>query len=1133
MSSAVEPAAFDVCGPLPEGVTVLEASAGTGKTYTIAGLAARYVAAGIPLRAVLVVTFTRMATAELRDRVRERLVAAEQGLDRALAGAPPDGGDRVLALLADAPREEVEVRRRRLAEAVADFDSATIVTTHGFCQEILGGLGIAGDLEPGITFAEDLRDLVEEVVDDLYVKAFHTRDEVLFDRAQALSIALAADGNPGAAIEPADPGADLRPRARRRLALRVRAELDVRKRRLGVMTYDDLLTRLDGALHGTGGDAIAERLRERYRVVLVDEFQDTDPIQWRIVRRAFGDGATTLVLIGDPKQAIYAFRGADVYAYLDAARAAATKETLDVNWRSDQGLLDAYDALLGDTQLGHEGIVARRVRAADGNVTPRLTGAHVAAPLRVRIVDRSEPAIGTTANGFASVATVRAHIAEDLASDVVALLDSGARIEERSDDGTPCGERIARPGDVAVLVRRNLDAEHVREALARAGVPAVLTGAGSVFDTQAADEWLRLLEALERPTSPARARGVALTAFLGWSAEEVALASDDRWEELHGRLHRWSHVLRGRGVAALAERLMLSERVPERVLSVADGERRLTDLRHVGELLHGAAMEEQFGLTALTTWLRHRIADAADETGNEERSRRLESDDAAVQVLTVHRSKGLEFPIVYLPYLWHPSPVTRAGEPVTFHDASEGDERKVDVGLEGPEYRRHRNRSIAEQRGEDLRLMYVALTRARHQAVVWWAGTKDSRFSPLGRLVFFRGEDGSVADAGGHTPSDAAATTRFTELAERAPGQISVERSAYGAPAHWSRPLTAPRDLDAAVFDRPLDRFWRRTSYSDITAGAHEARVGSEPEQGAVFDEPAEPVPAPTAAAAADPGGALAAPSPLAAMPGGARVGTFVHDVLEATDFAAPGLGAELTGHVRRAQARRSVDVGDQAAVVAGLGAAIETPLGPLLGDLRLRDVARADRLDELTFELPLAGGDAAAGEITPAAIGAVVRRHAPPDDPLAGYADRLADPALRHAVRGYLTGSIDLVVRVPGAEPRFAVVDYKSNWLAPAGEDLTLWHHRPAALLAEMGRMHYVLQGLLYTVALHRYLRWRLPGYDPDRHLAGVLYLFLRGMAGAATPLVDGTPCGVFAWRPPGALVAALSDLLDRGTTA
>ena len=464
---------------------MLEASAGTGKTYTIAGLAARYVAAGIPLRAVLVVTFTRMATAELRDRVRERLVAAEQGLDRALAGAPPDGGDRVLALLADAPREEVEVRRRRLAEAVADFDSATIVTTHGFCQEILGGLGIAGDLEPGITFAEDLRDLVEEVVDDLYVKAFHTRDEVLFDRAQALSIALAADGNPGAAIEPADPGADLRPRARRRLALRVRAELDVRKRRLGVMTYDDLLTRLDGALHGTGGDAIAERLRERYRVVLVDEFQDTDPIQWRIVRRAFGDGATTLVLIGDPKQAIYAFRGADVYAYLDAARAAATKETLDVNWRSDQGLLDAYDALFGDTQLGHEGIVARRVRAADGNVTPRLTGAHVAAPLRVRIVDRSEPAIGTTANGFASVATVRAHIAEDLASDVVALLDSGARIEERSDDGTPCGERIARPGDVAVLVRRNLDAELVREALARAGVPAVLTGAGSVFDTQA------------------------------------------------------------------------------------------------------------------------------------------------------------------------------------------------------------------------------------------------------------------------------------------------------------------------------------------------------------------------------------------------------------------------------------------------------------------------------------------------------------------------------------------------------------------------------------------------------------------------------------------------------------------------
>jgi exodeoxyribonuclease V beta subunit len=268
-------------------------------------------------------------------------------------------------------------------------------------------------------------------------------------------------------------------------------------------------------------------------------------------------------------------------------------------------------------------------------------------------------------------------------------------------------------------------------------------------------------------------------------------------------------------------------------------------------------------------------------------------------------------------------------------------------------------------------------------------------------------------------------------------------------------------------------------------------------------------------------------------MPGGVRVGTFVHDVLEATDFAAGDLEGELGEHVDRAQARRSVDVGSTGAVVAGLRGAIETPLGPLVGGLRLRDVRRADRLDELTFELPLAGGDAAAGEVTTAAIAAVLRRHVPAGDPLFGYAERLAVPELRHAVRGYLTGSIDLVLRVPGPVPRFAVVDYKSNWLAAASEELTLGHHRPAALAAEMQRMHYVLQGLLYTVALHRYLRWRLPGYEPSRSLAGILYLFLRGMAGAGTPVVDGAPCGVFAWRPPAELVVELSEILDRGAAA
>src|SRR5205823_8578302 len=244
---------------------------------------------------------------------------------------------------------------------------------------------------------------------------------------------------------------------------------------------------------------------------------------------------------------------------------------------------------------------------------------------------------------------------------------------------------------------------------------------------------------------------------------------------------------------------------------------------------------------------------------------------------------------------------------------------------------------------------------------------------------------------------------------------------------------------------------------------------------------------------------------------------------LEATDFAAADLGAELRAQVEAVQARRRVEIGDAEAAVAGLAAAIETPLGPLVDDVRLRDVARADRLDELEFELPLAGGDAPTGRVTLGAIASVLRS----DPLLASYAERLDDPALRQSVRGYLTGSIDLVVRVGDA---FAVADYKTNWLGLPDEELSAWHHRPAALAAEMQRMHYVLQALLYTVALHRYLRWRVHGYDPERHLAGVLYLFVRGMVGRETPVVDGTPCGVFAWRPSAGLMEELSNILDGG---
>jgi exodeoxyribonuclease V beta subunit len=1110
MSVLTAPAEFDLCGPLPSGVTVLEASAGTGKTYTIAALAARYVADGMPLERLLLITFTRMATGELRDRVRERLVFCEQQLARILAGAPDPGTDPIVGLLAIGEPSVVERRHARLARAVADFDAATIATTHGFCQEVLSELGTVGDLDPDTAFVEDVSDLLEQVLDDLYVHRFHQEGDPRFTRAEALKVARAGAFSPMARLEPSDAPEHSDAAMRWRLARRVRRVLEQRKRSQAVMTYDDLLTRLRDILVGPSGPMAKERLRARYDVVLVDEFQDTDPIQWQILHRAFVAEGVTLVLIADPKQAVYAFRGADVYAYLTAARTADVRATLRENRRSDQPLLDAYDMLFGKARLGHEEIVYRTARATRAHRTSRLTGAPSDAALRVRVVHRDERTVQQTFNGYASVQSAREHVARDLAADVVALLSSDAQIERRGPDGAPVGRERVCPGHVAVLVRTNSTAEMVRDELHRAGVPAVITGAGNVFATQSARDWLRLLEAIERPAATLRARTAALTPFFGWTAERVAGAGEGDWEEVHRRLHRWGRIIRESGVAALVEAIASGENLAARLLSVSNGERGLTDLNHVGQLLHRAATGERLGVIALRGWLAARVADATRDEGEEERARRLESDAEAVQVLTIHRSKGLEFPVVYCPFLWDPTWI-RSREPVSFHDPARGNEHTIDVGLEGRGWSSHVRQHRIEQRGEDLRLAYVALTRARHQAVIWWASSKDSRNSPLARLLFNQDAVGNVApDGGAAPPTDAAVDERLRALAAQAPGRIAVERSALGRLRAWSPPATRAVELAAASFDRRLDLRWRRTSYSDITSEAHDALVTSEPEQPMLADEPETATPVATLDRG-EPALELRRTSPLADMPAGVQFGTFVHRVLERADFAASDLDAELAEHIAAA--------GGPAAAVTGLRAALETPLGSLVDGIRLRDLSREDRLDELEFELPLAGGDDPTGRLTLAALAVALRAHLPAEDPMARYATRLEDPALRSSVRGFLTGSVDLVMRLPG--PRFAIADYKTNWLGPSEEPLLLAHYSPPALEAEMSRAHYNLQALLYTVALHRYLRWRLPGYAPDRHLVGVFYLFLRGMAGAPG-------AGVVAWRPPGSLVGALSDVLD-----
>lgn len=1157
------PRRFDPFGDLPTGTVVLEASAGTGKTHTIATLTTRYVAEGVAaLPEIMLVTFGRAATSELRDRVRERLVATE----RALRGPEPESSpDALVAFLAAVDDGELARRRERLRVALSQLDAATITTTHGFCQQMLTALGTAADVDLATSFLPDVADLVEEVTDDLYVRRFADEPEPILSPRDVRDVARAAVSDHGAVVAPSDaPGGSVGA-ARYEVAVAARREVEARKRAMHLLDYDDLLVLLRRALTDPEhGATAAQRVRSRFRVVMVDEFQDTDPEQWEILRTAF-HGHRTLVLIGDPKQAIYAFRGADVVTYLRAVEDAADTATLSTSWRSDGPLLQGLHALLGETALGDPRIVVRPVDAA--HPEPRFSGGP---PVRLRQVTRRAYRLG--GSSAPSAPDARSLLARDVAADVAGRLGTadggGDRVRDdglgaaRGEEGASTGGagrwRPLEPRDVAVLTRTNAQAEAVRSALVALGVPAVVSGPSSVFGSAAAQDWLTLLAALEQPGLHRRATALALTPFVGWDAQRLATAGDADHDELGDTVRAWARLLADRGVAAVAE-VAARRGATERVLARADGERYLTDLRHVTQALHEAAVTEGLGTAALTAWLRARIAEVGS-VFTDERTRRLETDAAAVQVVTVHAAKGLEFGVVYVPFGWERFE-SDDQELFAFHD--DRGQRVLHLGGVGsPGFVDAKARWRDEELGEDLRLLYVALTRARHQVVVHWTPTKRSTGSgPLTRLLLADRMLGG--EPGRHARPDAmrddAVRSAFEAVAARSGGTVVVEQvDARPKGDRWSPGARAGSDLALAAATHLPDREWRRASYSALTAAAHHGPVGgieSEPEDPGVQDEPEETTdeegatavaPSPAARPGAD------VPSPYEGQPGGTAFGTLVHEILEYVDTAAEDLDAEVRARCAQAATVRVPGV-EPVSLAAALGLSLRTPLGPIAGGLTLADVDPRDRLPELEFELPLAGGDETEG-VRPSTLrdlADVLRAHLPADDAFARYPDllaALADEAEDGGagsggvpLRGYLTGSIDAVLRVPVSGPdgrpdesarrRYLVVDYKTNRVGPPGVPLAVGDYHPDATRDAMLASHYPLQLVLYLVALHRYLRWRVRDYDPDRDLAGGAYLFVRGMAGPETPTgPDGAPYGVVAWTPPQGLVVALSALLDGG---
>ncbi len=1079
---------FDLLGPLPQGTTVLEASAGTGKTYAIVGLATRYVAEGIAeISQLLLVTFSRAATRELRERTRARFaeVAAALGED-----APQSSADSLVRHLA---AHDVDNRRLRLLRALSEFDSGTIATTHSFCQRMLDGLGISGEREPQATLVEEVDDLTNEVADDLYLRRYGRLDvDPPIGPSDARALARDAVRDRQAHLVP-EPGDDTEAGHRVVFAAEARAEVERRKNIAGLRDFDDLLSLLHGVLvDPVHGEAACARVRDRFRVVLVDEFQDTDPQQWEILRRAF-HGWSTLLLVGDPKQAIYAFRGAEVLSYLEAVSLADHHLELTTNWRSDSGLLSALEALYSGAALGHDDIVVHPV--ASTHDSARISGA---APLRLRCLPRTG-AGPLNKSGFPAVGVLRDRVATDLATDIARLLESETALS------LPGCLGVVTPGDIAVLVRTRSQIALVRDALDEVGVPSVLAGGSSVFQTPSATHWLWFLQALEQPHRGDRVRLAALTPLLRWDAAMLDERGEDAVAEVSTRLREYGMLFARAGFAAVFEKLSAETRLEARLLGYVAGERQLTDLRHVAQLLNRVAVEQSCGAAALTRWLTDRIEDPASGSVSD-RSRRLDSDAAAVQIATVHASKGLEFPVVYIPYAWdaskNPYPST-----LLLHD--EQNRRVLDVGgRTGQGYASRKLVRDKEEAGEELRLLYVALTRAQCQVVLWWAPSYGTAGSPLHRLLFARIPGISQPEEKSAVPDDAVTARRLESWAGACDGLISIEQAIATA----RRPIDGAderdaTELDAARFGRSLDMLWRRTSYSALTAAAHELPgVTSEPERKEKTDEPEDSAPTEEVLQGIS--------SPMNGLPAGAAFGTLVHEVLEHVDTGAGDLEAEVLRRSTEAIGERLADI-EPAALAAALMPVLRTPLG--FGTLA--DIPPADHLAELDFELPLAGGDEPVSmSVTLRGIAGLLRKHLPADDPLASYADQL-DLLESTPLRGYLTGSIDSVLRIPG--PRYVIVDYKTNRLSRG--DLTVMHFTRDRMAAEMLRSHYPLQALLYAVALHRYLRWRQPGYDPGKHLGGVQYHFVRGMVGPETPL----GCGVFDWNPPSALVTDVSDLL------
>lgn len=1203
---------FDLLNSPLEGTNLIEASAGTGKTYAIAGLFLRLILEkNLSVDEILVVTFTVPATEELRDRIRGKLREASE----AFSGVQIED-----AFLKDLVRrhKDPEAALGSLGEALRAFDQAAIFTIHGFCMRMLHENAFESGSLFDTELVTDQEDLKREIVDDFWRRHFYDASPLFVNYAinnkfspdsllallanrharpylkiipqveipdssleekefreyfnevrsnwksagtevekilasdeglnrskykyanipiwiQGMDDIMASGGNnpllfngfkkftsgelKGAVKKdytpPAHPFFELCEKLRekqeelervfdqRLLGLKaelfhyVQDELIRRKAEKNIRFFDDLLLRLHWALEEKGGEALARAIGKKFGAALIDEFQDTDPIQYAIFKKVFGTGRSTLFLIGDPKQAIYSFRGADIFAYMEAAGDVASRYTLGENWRSEPDLIAAINAIFAraDRPFVYDEIPFQpAVPAADKDPESLRMDGQTEPPLHLWFLDAGK--VGEPGKTITKT-QARELIPRAVAAEVSRVINLGRN------NRAIIGKRSLMEGDIAVLVRTHFEARHMQKALSALNIPSVLYTTENLFDSHEALEMERVLAGISEPNNESLLKEALATDMMGVSGEELddLIKDEAEWEKWLIKFKKYHDLWDEHGFIRMFRYLVLEEKVLAHLMSLPDGERRNTNLLHLSEVLHQTSIERRLRMAGLLKWLSEQRDSNAPRL--EEHQLRLESDENAVKLVTIHKSKGLEYPVVFCPFVWAGSRIDKKKDSLTFHDELDNRRLTLDLGSEGMD----ENRVFAEkeQLAENLRLLYVALTRARSRCYLVWGRFNEAETSAPAYLFHQKGSwEGE--DVVGATEerfkglSDEDVLTELKMIVDKVDGTIRLSEMPMETGEKYSPLPSSKVLLTCRKFSGNIDRQWHISSFSSLVSGQpHSAELADRDaislpyiygqkdfEESVIQEEP---------------------PSGIFSFPRGAKAGTFLHDIFEHLDFVQKdtALMKELVAHKL---SEYGFETTWQETLCHMIQKMLSVPLDPERSDFTLSRIRNKDRLNELEFYFPLKS-------ISPKKLNSIFAKYAGPAFPtdLPAHIERLDFTP----VRGFMKGFIDMVFQF---QNRFYLVDWKSNFLGGSVED-----YGQGAMAAAMKDEFYIVQYHIYTVALDKYLQLRLPGYNYETHFGGVYYIFLRG--------VDpdrGADFGIYRERPSGEFINELSmNLIDQ----